>query len=63
MVGCELIVRILDGEYSVEVKGFFEDICMRLEEGFFEVLVYYGYDIDEKYKIVREWIVVYNVLF
>lgn len=63
MVGCELIVRILDGEYIVEVKGVFEDICMRLEEGFFEVLVYYNYDIDEKYKIVREWIVEYNVLF
>lgn len=36
MAGREPIVRISDGEHSVEVKGSFEDICMRLEEGFFE---------------------------
>ncbi|SUG77984.1 Secreted effector protein steA [Salmonella enterica subsp. enterica] len=46
----EPIVRISDGEHSVEVKGSFEDICMRLEEGFFEAPAYYNYDIDEKYK-------------
>ncbi|ETZ15754.1 effector protein steA [Salmonella enterica subsp. enterica serovar Typhi str. STH2370] len=62
MAGREPIVRISDGEHSVEVKGSFEDICMRLEEGFFEAPAYYGYDIDEKYKTVRERIAAYNAL-
>ncbi|HCH7630915.1 TPA: effector protein steA, partial [Salmonella enterica] len=35
---------------------------MRLEEGFFEAPAYYGYDIDEKYKTVRERIAAYNAL-
>ncbi|HGE8017845.1 TPA: type III secretion system effector SteA, partial [Salmonella enterica] len=48
------IVRISDGEHTVEVEGTFEEICMRLEEGFFEAPAYYDYDIDEKYKTVRE---------
>ncbi|HGA8329126.1 TPA: effector protein steA, partial [Salmonella enterica subsp. enterica serovar Java] len=39
-----------------------EDICMRLEEGFFEAPAYYNYDIDEKYKTVRERIAEYNAL-
>ncbi|HAK5800035.1 TPA: effector protein steA [Salmonella enterica] len=58
----EPIVRISDGEHTVEVKGSFEDICMRLEEGFFEAPAYYHYDIDEKYKTVRERIAEYNAL-
>ncbi|ELV2309537.1 effector protein steA [Salmonella enterica] len=41
MAGREPIVRISDGEHTVEVKGSFEDICMRLEEGFFEAPAYY----------------------
>lgn len=28
------IVRISDGKHTVEVEGTFEEICMRLEEGF-----------------------------
>lgn len=48
------IVRISDGKHTVEVEGTFEEICMRLEEGFFEAPAYYDYDIDEKYKTVRE---------
>ncbi|EHM7450843.1 type III secretion system effector SteA, partial [Salmonella enterica] len=39
------IVRISDGEHTVEVEGTFEEICMRLEEGFFEAPAYYDYDI------------------
>ncbi|EAC1131167.1 effector protein steA [Salmonella enterica subsp. enterica] len=60
--GREPIVRISDGEHTVEVKGAFEEICMRLEEGFFEAPAYYDYDIDEKYKTVRERIAEYNAL-
>ncbi|EBL9465923.1 effector protein steA [Salmonella enterica subsp. enterica serovar Enteritidis str. 3402] len=62
MAGREPIVRISDGEHTVEVKGSFEDICMRLEEGFLEAPAYYNYDIDEKYKTVRERIAAYNAL-
>lgn len=62
MAGREPIVRISDGEHTVEVKGSFEDICMRLEEGFFEAPAYYDYDIDEKYKTVRERMAAYNAL-
>ncbi|EGF7975556.1 effector protein steA, partial [Salmonella enterica] len=62
MAGREPIVRISDGEHTVEVKGSFEDICMRLEEGFFEAPAYYNYDIDEKYKTVRERMAAYNAL-
>ncbi|EDN6190768.1 effector protein steA [Salmonella enterica] len=62
MAGREPIVRISDGEHTVEVKGSFEEICMRLEEGFFEAPAYYNYDIDEKYKTVRERIAAYNAL-
>ncbi|MEA5719733.1 type III secretion system effector SteA, partial [Salmonella enterica] len=56
------IVRISDGEHTVEVEGTFEEICMRLEEGFFEAPAYYDYDIDEKYKTVRERMAAYNAL-
>ncbi|MCD3180216.1 cytoplasmic protein, partial [Salmonella enterica subsp. enterica serovar Enteritidis] len=59
MAGREPIVRISDGEHTVEVKGSFEEICMRLEEGFFEAPAYYDYDIDEKYKTVRERMAAY----
>ncbi|MCF3895523.1 effector protein steA, partial [Salmonella enterica subsp. enterica serovar Weltevreden] len=31
MAGREPLVRISDGEHTVEVKGSFEEICMRLE--------------------------------
>ncbi|KAF0669821.1 effector protein steA, partial [Salmonella enterica subsp. enterica serovar Worthington str. BCH-3194] len=34
IAGGKPIVRISDGEHSVEVEGTFEDICMRLEEAF-----------------------------
>lgn len=34
MAGREPIVRISDGKHTVEVEGSFEEICMRLEEGF-----------------------------
>ncbi|VEA55403.1 effector protein steA [Salmonella enterica subsp. enterica] len=44
------IVRISDGKHTVEVEGTFEEICMRLEEGFFEAPAYYDYDIDENIK-------------
>nr|QVB74094.1 type III secretion system effector SteA [Salmonella enterica subsp. enterica serovar Anatum]QYK35353.1 type III secretion system effector SteA [Salmonella enterica subsp. enterica] len=56
------IVRISDGKHTVEVEGTFEEICMRLEEGFFEAPAYYDYDIDEKYKTVRERMAAYNAL-
>ncbi|WP_079968023.1 type III secretion system effector SteA [Salmonella enterica] len=62
IAGGEPIVRISDGKHTVEVEGAFEDICMRLEKGFFEAPAYYGYDIDEKYKTVRERIAEYNAL-
>lgn len=62
MAGREPIVRISDGKHSVEVKGSFEDICMRLEEGFFEAPAYYNYNIDKDHKTVRERIAAYNAL-
>ncbi|ECV9921761.1 YcjX family protein [Salmonella enterica subsp. enterica] len=62
IAGGKPIVRISDGKHTVEVEGSFEDICMRLEEGFFEAPAYYNYDIDEKYKTVRERIAAYNAL-
>lgn len=62
MAGREPIVRISDGEHTVEVKGSFEEICMRLEEGFFDAPAYYNYDIDEDYKTVRERMAAYNAL-
>lgn len=62
IAGGKPIVRISDGEHSVEVEGTFEDICMRLEEGFFAAPAYYNYDIDKEYKTVRERIAEYNAL-
>ncbi|HAK5454972.1 TPA: effector protein steA [Salmonella enterica] len=62
IAGGKPIVRISDGKHTVEVEGTFEEICMRLEEGFFEAPAYYNYDIDEKYKTVRERIAAYNAL-
>ncbi|EDW0526946.1 effector protein steA [Salmonella enterica subsp. enterica serovar Duval] len=55
-------VELSDGEHSVEVEGTFEDICMRLEEGFLEAPAYYHYDIDKDHKTVRERIAAYNAL-
>ncbi|MBA3111759.1 effector protein steA [Salmonella enterica] len=62
IAGGKPIVRISDTENTVEVEGTFEDICMRLEEGFFEAPAYYDYDIDNEYKTVRERIADYNAL-
>ncbi len=62
IAGGKPIVRISDGEHSVEVEGTFEDICMRLEEGFLEAPAYYHYDIDKDHKTVRERIAAYNAL-
>ncbi|ECC3551485.1 effector protein steA [Salmonella enterica subsp. salamae] len=62
IAGGKPIVRISDGENTVEVKGSFEEICMRLEEGFFDAPAYYNYDIDKEYKTVRERIAEYNAL-
>ncbi|EAN4948078.1 effector protein steA [Salmonella enterica] len=56
------VVRISDGEHSAEVEGTFEDICMRLEEVFFAAPAYYNYDIDKKYKTVRERIAEHNAI-
>ncbi|EHD03091.1 Putative cytoplasmic protein [Salmonella enterica subsp. enterica serovar Wandsworth str. A4-580] len=69
------IVRISDGKHTVEVEGTFEEICMRLEEGFFETPAYYNYtflkrqrtiiynySIDKDHKTVRERIAAYNAL-
>ncbi|EAA5285860.1 effector protein steA [Salmonella enterica subsp. houtenae] len=60
--GRKAVVRITEGEDTAEVEGNFEDICMRLEEGFFEAPAYYDYDIDEEHKTVRERIAEYNSL-
>ncbi|EAA7607447.1 effector protein steA, partial [Salmonella enterica] len=62
IAGREPIVRISDGEHTVEVKGSFGEICMRLEEGFFEATAYYNYNIDKDHKTVRERIAAYNAL-
>ncbi|EBF8125187.1 effector protein steA [Salmonella enterica subsp. enterica] len=62
IAGGKPIVRISDGEQTVEVEGSFEDICMRLEEGFFEAPAYYNYDIEQQHKTVRERIAEYNAL-
>lgn len=62
IAGGKPIVRISDGKHIVEVEGTFEEICMRLEEGFFEAPAYYNYDIDKKYKTVRERIAENNAL-
>ncbi|HED5891054.1 TPA: effector protein steA [Salmonella enterica] len=62
IAGGKPIVRISDGEQTVEVEGSFEDICMRLEEGFFEAPAYYNYDIEQQHKTVRERIAAYNAL-
>ncbi|EKL1772760.1 effector protein steA, partial [Salmonella enterica] len=62
IAGRKSVVRITDGENTAEVEGSFEDICMRLEEGFFEAPAYYDYDIDKEHKTVRERIAEYNLL-
>ncbi|EDU6367136.1 TPA: effector protein steA [Salmonella enterica subsp. houtenae] len=62
IAGRKPIVRITEGEDTTEVEGSFEDICMRLEEGFFETPAYYNYDIDKEHKTVRERIAEYNSL-